>query len=123
MITFDRNSTNTKMYAYEIKQNVSKKFFLLLRTTLLLTALRTVFFLLSLTTAFVLTYENNFATTLTPPKHRDIYIVEFFVDSIYSKTIDIRNLKTFSICNFFSICIIIFLFVKTFSICKNLFYL
>ena len=53
----DLNSANTKMYVYEIKQNVSKNVFLLLRTTPLLMALHTVFFLLSLATAFVLTYE------------------------------------------------------------------
>ena len=46
MTRIDWNSTNTIIYAYEIKQNVSKNFFLLLRMTLRLTALRTVFFLL-----------------------------------------------------------------------------
>ena len=36
--------------------------------------------------------KNNFSTTWPSPKNRDIHIVEFFVDSIYSKTIDIiRN--------------------------------
>ena len=35
--------------------------------------------------------KNNFLTTLTPPKNRDIHIVDvfLFIDSIYSKTIDI----------------------------------
>ena len=33
--------------------------------------------------------KNNFSMTLTSPKNRDIHIEEFFVDSIYSKTIDI----------------------------------
>ena len=42
---------------------------------------------------------NNFSTTLTPPKNRDIHIVEFFLDSIYSKTIDIIRKEIF----FFSI--------------------
>ena len=42
--------------------------------------------------------KNNFSTTLTPPKNRDIHIVEFLVDSIYSKTIDIiRKTIFFSI--------------------------
>ena len=53
MTRIDRNSVNTKIYAYEIKQNV----FLLLRTTPQLMALCTVFFLLSLATAFVFTFE------------------------------------------------------------------
>ena len=33
--------------------------------------------------------KNNFSTTLIPPKKQNIHIEEFFVDSIYSKTIDI----------------------------------
>ena len=45
MTKIDRNSANTKIYAYEIKKNVLKNFFLLLRTPPLLTALRTVYFL------------------------------------------------------------------------------
>ena len=56
-LTVDWNSTNTKIYAYEIKQNVSKNFFILLRMTPQLTALHT-FFLLSLATTFVFTFEN-----------------------------------------------------------------
>ena len=44
MTRIDRNSANTQIYAYKIKQNVSKNFFLLLRTTPRLTALRTVYF-------------------------------------------------------------------------------
>ena len=57
MTRIDRNSANKIMYAYEIKQNVSKNFFFQLRTLPQLTALRTVFFLLSLATAFVFTFE------------------------------------------------------------------
>ena len=44
MTRIDRNSANTQIYAYEIKQSASKNFFLLLRTTPRLTALRTVYF-------------------------------------------------------------------------------
>ena len=44
MTRIDRNSANTQIYAYEIKQNVSKNFFFLLRTTPRLTALRTIYF-------------------------------------------------------------------------------
>ena len=44
MSRIDRNSANTKIYAYEIKQNVSKNFFFLLRTPPRSTALHTVFF-------------------------------------------------------------------------------
>ena len=39
--------------------------------------------------------NNNFLTTLTLSKNRDIHIEEFFVDSIYSKTIDIIIKKIF----------------------------
>ena len=39
--------------------------------------------------------KNNFLTILTPPKNRDIHIVGFFVDSIYSKTIDIIRKQIF----------------------------
>ena len=44
MTRIDRNSTNTQIYAYKIKQSVSQNFFLLLRTTPRLTALHTVYF-------------------------------------------------------------------------------
>ena len=54
MTRIDRNSAITKIYAYESKQNVSKNFFLLLRTT---PRLHTVSFVLSLATAFVFTFE------------------------------------------------------------------
>ena len=44
MTRIDRNSANTQIYAYEIKQRFSKNFFLLLRMTPRLTALCTVYF-------------------------------------------------------------------------------
>ena len=44
MTRIDLNSTNMKIYAYEIKQSVSKNFYLLLRTMPRLTALRTIYF-------------------------------------------------------------------------------
>ena len=78
MTRIDRNSANTKMYACEIKQNVSKNFFLLLRTTPRLAALRT--FSPAIT-------GNSFYFNIRkiisrwhwpPPKNRDIHIVEFF---------------------------------------------
>ena len=89
----DRYSTNMKIYAYEIKQNVSKNFFLLLRTTPLLTALRTVF--PTITRSGFCSHLRKIISRrpLTPPKNRDIHIVEFFVDSIYSKSIDIIRTK------------------------------
>ena len=89
MIMIDRNSANTKIYTYEIKQNVSKNFFLLLRTKPLLTTLRTVFSYYHSQRLLFSPTKNNLSTTLTPPpKNRYIHIVEcFFVDSIYSKTI------------------------------------
>ena len=35
--------------------------------------------------------KNKFSTTVTPPKNQEIHIEEFFVDSIYRKTIDIMR--------------------------------
>ena len=45
------------MYAYEIKQNVSKNFFFAAMNDTAIDGIATVFFLLSLTTAFILAYE------------------------------------------------------------------
>ena len=64
MIRIDRNSTNTKIYACEIKQNVSNNFFLLLRTTP-----RLAHHLLSCYHSQRLLCphsKNKFSTTLTP---------------------------------------------------------
>ena len=81
MTRIDRNSANMKIYAYEIKQNVSKNLFLLLQTTPRLTALRTVYFpaITRNDFCFHIRKKTNFSTILTPPKNRDIHIVEFFV--------------------------------------------
>ena len=79
MTRIDRNSANTKIYDYEIKQNVLKNFFFLLRMPPRLTALRTVFFSCFHWQRLLFSHsKNNFSTTLTPPKNRDIHIVEFF---------------------------------------------
>ena len=79
MTTIDRNFANTKIYGYEIKQNVLKNLFLLLRTPPRLTALRTVFFSCYHSKRLLFSHsKNNFSTTLTPTDN-----------SIYSKTIDI----------------------------------
>ena len=52
------------------------------------------FFLLSLATAFVLTYEKKFLDNTDPHRKTEIYILQsFFVNSIYSKTIDIIRKK------------------------------
>ena len=90
MTRIDRNSTNMQIYAYEIKQSVSKNFFLLLRTTPRLTALRTVYFPAMTRNGFCFhIWKIISRRPWPPPKNRDIHIVEFFLDSIYSKTIDI----------------------------------
>ena len=60
----NRNSANMKIFAYKIKQNVSKNFFLLLRTSPLLTALRTVFFYYHLQRLLFSPTKNNFSTNL-----------------------------------------------------------
>ena len=57
MTRIDWNSANTKIYAYGIKQSVSKNLFLLLRTTPRLTALRTVDFPAITRNGFVFTFE------------------------------------------------------------------
>ena len=57
MTTIDRSSAITKIYAYEIKQNLSKNIFLLLDRRYYDGIVHCFFFLLSLATAFVLTYE------------------------------------------------------------------
>ena len=77
MTRIDRNSVNTKIYAYEMKQNVSNNFFLLLRMTPRFMALRTVYLLLSLTTVFVFTFE-KFLYDLDPTeKPRYTYCTVF----------------------------------------------
>ena len=88
-----RTSTDTKIYAYEIKQSVSNNIFLMLRTTPRMTALHTVYFPAITCNGFCFHIRTIISRRLwPPPKNRDINIVEFFVDSIYSKTIDIiRN--------------------------------
>ena len=52
-------------------------------------SLHTVFVLLSLPTAFVLTYEKLFFDDLHPTEKPRYTYLSFFVDSIYAKTIDI----------------------------------
>ena len=90
----DRNSANTTIYAYEIKQNVSKNLFLLLRTPLRLMALRSIFFFCYHWQWLLFTHlKNNFSTTFDDldltEKPRYTYCRIFFVVSIYIKTIDI----------------------------------
>ena len=90
MTKIDRNSANTKIYAYKIKQSVSKNFFLLLRTTPRLTALCTVNFPAITCNGFCFHIRKIISLRpWSPPKNRDVHIVEFFVDSIYRTTIDI----------------------------------
>ena len=73
-----------KIYFYESKQNLSKNIFLLLGRRYYDGIAHWFFFLLSLAMAFVL-------DDLDPHRKTEIYILKsfFFVDSIYSKTIDI----------------------------------
>ena len=59
----DRNSANTKIYAYKIKQNVSENFFLLLRITSRLTVLGTVFLSCYHSQRLLFSHsKNNFST-------------------------------------------------------------
>ena len=97
MTRIDRNSANTQIYAYEIKQSVSKNFFLLLRTTPRLTALRTIYFPAITRNGFCFHISKyNFSTTPTPmEKPRYTYCRVFFVDSIYSTTTDIMRKEIF----------------------------
>ena len=97
MTRIDRNSANTQIYAYEIKQSVSKNFFLLLRTTTRLTILRTVYFPAITLNGFCFHIsKNNFPTTPTPmEKPRYTYCRVFVVDSIYSTTTDIMRKEIF----------------------------
>ena len=64
----------SKMYAYEIKLNVSKNFFLLLRTTPLLTALRTVFFPAITRNGFCFHIRKIISRQPWPHRKTEIYI-------------------------------------------------
>ena len=80
IIRIDRNSANTKIYAYEIKQSVSKNLFLLLRMTPRLTAFRTVYFAAITRNGCCFHILKIISRrSLPPPKNRDIHIVEFFL--------------------------------------------
>ena len=95
MTRIDRNSANTQIYAYEIKQIVSKNFFLLLQTTPRLTAFRIVYFPVITRNGFCFHIRKIISRRpLPPPKNRDIHIV-VFLHSIYSKTIDIIRKQIF----------------------------
>ena len=68
-----------QIYSYEIKQSVSKNFFLLLRTTPRLTALRTVYFPAITRNGFCFHIRKIISRRpWPPPKNWDIHIVEFF---------------------------------------------
>ena len=68
-----------KINAYEIKQSVSKNFFLLLRTTPRLMALRTIYFPAITRKGFYFHILKIISRRPQPPrKNRDIHIVEFF---------------------------------------------
>ena len=67
----------TRKFMPTRSSKTSRKTFLLLQTTPLLTALRTVFFLLSLATAFF-RWKIISRRPWPPPKNRDIHIVEVF---------------------------------------------
>ena len=76
----NRNSANTQIYAYEIKQSVSKNFVLLLRTTPRLTALCTVYFPAITSNGFCFHILKIISRRpLPPPKNRDVHIVEFLL--------------------------------------------
>ena len=104
MTRIDGNSTIMKTYAYEIKQNLSKNNFLLLGRCHYDGIAHCFFYYHSQRLLFSST-KNNFSTTLIPLKNWDIHIEEFFVDSIYSKTIDKKNN-------------ILFLFLNRLPMCK-----
>ena len=84
-------SANTQIYDYEIKQSVSKNFFLLPRTTPRLTALRTVYFPAITRNGFCFHILKIISRRPLPPteKPRYTYCRVFIVHSIYRTTIDI----------------------------------
>ena len=89
-LRIDRNSANTQIYAYQIKQSVSKKLLFAATNDAGLTALRTVYFPAITRNGFCFHIRKIISRRpLPPPKYRDIHIVVFFVDSICRTTIDI----------------------------------
>ena len=91
MTRIDRNSANKKIYAYEIKQSISKNFFFAATNDAAIDGI--VHHLLSCYHSQRLLFshsKNNFSTTLTTTeKQRYTYCRVFIVDSIYNTTIDI----------------------------------
>ena len=71
----DRNSANTQIYAYEIKQSISKNFFLLLQTTPPLTALRTVYFPAITRNGFCFHIPKIISRRPLPHRKTEIYIL------------------------------------------------
>ena len=95
MTRIDRNSANTKNYAYEVKQSVSKIF----AATNDAAIDGIAHYLLSgyHSQRLLFSHSNNhFSTALTPTKTpRYTYCRVFFVDSIYSKIINIIRKQIF----------------------------
>ena len=75
MTRIDRNSVNTKIYAYEIKQSVSKNFFLLLWTTPRLSALRIVYFPAITRNGFCFHIRQIISRRPWPHRKTEIYIL------------------------------------------------
>ena len=100
MTKIDRNSANMKMYAYEIKQNVSKKIIFAATNAAAIDGIA--HRLLSCYHSQRLLFshsKNNFSTNLTPPKKRYTHCRVFIVDSICSTTIDIITIFCFLFLN------------------------
>ena len=77
MTRIDWNYSITKIYAYKIKQDLSKNIFLLLGRHHY-DAIANCFFSYYHSQRLLFSpMKNNFLTTLTPPKHWDIDIEEF----------------------------------------------
>ena len=101
MTRINRNFIIMKMYAYEIKQDLSKDIFLLL-------GCRHYDSIAHLQLLLFSPMKNYFSTTLSPTKNpRYTYWKVFFVDFVYSKIIDIMRGK--------NICV---LFLNRESMCK-----
>ena len=98
MTMIDWSSAITKMYAYEVKQNLSKNIFLLLGSSHYFGIAHC--FFPTITGKGFCSHLRKIISLRPwpPPQDRDIHIIEFFVDSIYSKPIDIiRKQYWFSI--------------------------
>ena len=88
-LRIDKNSAITEIYDYDPAWSLKKLIFCCLDAAVMM-SLCNVFSYYHLQRLLFSPTKENFSTTLTPPpKNWDIHIEEFFVDSIFTTTIDI----------------------------------